>query len=586
MESNALLERARRAVALGHGREAADALHLLEAQQPDAPATQELLAVHWLKAGNPDRSLIHLQRAAVLAPSDAALLCNLARTAHAMGNLDLAQSLLQQAVDADEACVDGWWLGAHIYAVRGMWLQALAALQKAHALRPDDMQILEKLVDLELDHGTPSDGVQAAQRWARLNPFQVDAQLKFGMLLGRLFRHADAAAHYRQALERLPQAPDLWMALGQSLEYLGDAGASIDAYQEARRLRPAWALPVAGLLDLGRKAPIEGMLAEAYGILADDGLKDADRAILGYAVGKHEDASGNRTAAMSAWKMANAARQRQIGAFDEARLQQLLARTEAVFSGHAGEAREAETSSGMVLIVGMPRSGTTLAEQVIHAHSRAHGAGELLDLTLLANRLEVAGRGWPEATHELSPTQCALMAREYLRSARAHAAPDAIRIVDKAPLNFFFLGLAARLFPDMRVVWCRRDPRDVALSVYAENFSLDAPFATSWEGIAHYQAAENRLMALWRKVLPMPMLELSYEEMTAAPDVQARRLIDFLGLEWEEGCLHFHAGRSVVQTPSRWQVREAVHTRSVGRWQHYREDMEAFISQARMLGVI
>jgi len=460
-------------------------------------------------------------------------------------------------------------------------------MRRAYELRREDRKILEKLVDLELDHGLPDDGIQAVQQWAQLNPLQVDAQLKLGVMLGRLSRHDDAVVHYRHVLKQLPDAPDLWMALGQSLEYVGDAKACVEAYRKALELRPGWALPIAGLLDLMRKVPSEGILTEAYEALADQGLSDADRAILGYAVGKHEDALGHPTAAMSAWKMANAARQRQIGVFDVERLLGLLERTEAAFLDHDGaKDEESRPSSGMVLIVGMPRSGTTLVEQIIHAHTQAHGAGELLDLTLLANRLDAGGKEWPEAIHDLPATQCTLMAKDYLRSARAHAGPGAIRIVDKAPLNFFFLGLAARLFPDLRVIWCRRDPRDVALSIYAENFSLDAPFSTCWEGIAHYQSAESRLMALWKKVLQVPMLELSYEKVVTKPEEHARRLIDFLDLEWEDGCLRFHTAQSVVQTPSRWQVREAVHTRSIARWPSYQEDMEPFMSQARVLGIL
>ena len=587
MESNVLLERARQAIAQGHGRAAADLLRMLETQQPHDPHVQELLAIHRLKAGDAAGSLNHLQLAVEFAHPDPAFLCGLARLAHALGNLELAQELFQRAVNIDDTHVDGWWLCAHVQAARGLWLQALASLRRAYELCRGDRKILEKLVDLELDHGLPDDGVQVVQQWAQLNPFQVDAQLKLGVVLGRLFRHDDAVVHYRQALKKLPDAPDLWMALGQSLEYVGDAQACVEAYRRALELRPGWALPIAGLLDLTRKVSSEGILAKAYEALADQGLSNADRAVLGYAVGKHEDALGHPAAAMSAWKMANAARQRQIGAFDTERLLGLLERTEAAFPDHAGTMNEEGCPpSGMVLIVGMPRSGTTLVEQIIHSHTQAHGAGELLDLTLLANRLDAGGKEWPEAIHDLSVTQCALMAREYLRSARARADPEAIRIVDKAPLNFFFLGLAAKLFPDLRVIWCRRDPRDVALSIYAENFSLDAPFSTCWDGIAHYQSAESRLMALWKKVLRVPMLELSYEEMVTKPEEQARRLIDFIDLEWQEGCLRFHAGQSVVQTPSRWQVREAVHTRSVARWRSYQEDMEPFMSHARALGIL
>ncbi len=517
---------------------------------------------------------------------DADLLCDLARVAHGAGELFIAQQLLERAVNEKPESAMGWWLLAYVHAGRKQWGMALGTMRKAHALDPDNADLLEKLVDLELDHGAPRQSLAALQRWAELRPLQVDAQLKLGVILGRLSRHALAAEHYQRAISRIPDAPDLWMALGQSFEYLGRSDESASAYNHARMLRPNWALPVAGLLGLSRRKADAGLWQDARNLLAGDALSDGDRAILGYELGKSLDSNAQSAEAMAMWEMANASRQRQIGAFDPQALESLVSATEAAFAQGVDWPKVSSSvpPSGVVLIVGMPRSGTTLVEQIINAHPLAHGAGELLDLTLMANGLDLEGSHWPEAGRlQLAEGRRAKLRDQYLQSLRARADEHARLFVDKAPLNFFFLGLAAQLFPDARVIWCRRNPCDVAVSIFGENFSLDAPFATSWEGIADYMVAETRLMELWRRTLPLPVLELDYQAMVNQPVSQSQRLIEFLGLRWDAACLEFHSSGAVVQTPSRWQVRQPVNRRSVGRWQVHADAMTAFIARARSL---
>lgn len=441
-----------------------------------------------------------------------------------------------------------------------------------------DKATLEKLSDLEFDIGFPADALPVMRELAAAQPLDVDAQLKLGVVLGRLFDHQAASVHYQDALHRLPGSADLWMALAQSMEYLGEKGISEDAYRRALKLRPRWAPPLGRLLGLNRKAPDPEWLSLARELMADHELPASDLAILGYELGKFYDAAGEHPQAMSAWRRANEARRLVTGPFDHAKLSSLLTRTLEAFPEGTFPAvckPALPLAPRMVFIVGMPRSGTTLTEQIIASHPQAHGCGELLDLTLLANRLQSEdGKEWPEAAGGgISEQQVRTMAASYLASAQRHANAAAACLVDKAPLNFFFLGLAAQLFPEARVVWCRRDARDVAISIYGEDFSLDAAFATSFEGIAAYQRAEAALMCHWRRTLPLPMFELNYEQLVTRPEPVAKQLIQFVGLSWDDRCLAFHESKRIVQTPSRWQVRQPVHARSIGRWRHYESVM-------------
>jgi hypothetical protein len=131
------------------------------------------------------------------------------------------------------------------------------------------------------------------------------------------------------------------------------------------------------------------------------------------------------------------------------------------------------------------------------------------------------------------------------------------------------LDLIALLFPRARVIWCRRDPRDIAISIYGENFALNEKYASDFSGIAHYIEMQQKLMRHWQSSLPIPILESGYEQLVTSIEPEARRIIDFAGLPWDPACLEFHLSGRGVQTPSRWQVKQPIHTRSIGRWRNY-----------------
>ena len=156
--------------------------------------------------------------------------------------------------------------------------------------------------------------------------------------------------------------------------------------------------------------------------------------------------------------------------------------------------------------------------------------------------------------------------------------PDALRLIDKAPLNFNELGLISLLFPQARVIWCRRDPRDIAVSVYGENFALEERLASDLADIGHYINQQTRLMRHWQAELPLPVLELRYEDLATDPETQARRLVEFAGLPWDRACLEFHRSERGVQTPSRWQVKQPIYTRSIGRWRHYQDHLAPLLA--------
>lgn len=565
------------------------ALRLLRqagARLGDADAdAQRHIAQTAMRLGDSEMALAHMARAADLKPDDPAMRFQFACLLAHEGRHADAVIQFQQSVSRAPENGQAWQL-------LGVALQrlerhgdALQALRRAHALAPGNVRVVEALAESEFHAGYPEDALPLWEQLLSARPDDTGLVLRTAETLNRLGRHADALAILRAATERLPRSGNLWMALAQTEEDIGDRDAARSAYHSALSNQPDWAFPVSGLLGLDRGKADDALIAQAQRLLAQKELPDADRALIGYELGKVLDSRSLFADAMACWHQANAARRRMAGSGDAASLDRNATHAMQVLTLERIRGRHARWPGNPderpLFIVGMPRSGTTLTEQILAAHPAGHGCGELPDIALITRNLREGpppAKAWPDSIDALADSALEAAAQRYLRAATRDAPTTALRLVDKAPLNFFHLGLIALLFPHARVVWCRRDPRDIAVSVYGENFALDERLATDLGDIGHYINTQVRLMRYWQSSLPLPILELPYEQLATQPEVQAQRLIAFAGLPWDPLCLEFHRSDRGVQTPSRWQVKQPVYTRSIGRWRNYEHDLGPLLS--------
>ena len=241
-----------------------------------------------------------------------------------------------------------------------------------------------------------------------------------------------------------------------------------------------------------------------------------------------------------------------------------------------------------VFIVGFPRSGTTLTEQILASHPQIHGAGELHDIHKISRSLhEVFDAPWENplnAVHQLQPDSTRAAAQRYLDRLNAVAPPTADRIVDKMPDNINHLGLIAVLLPTAKAILCRRDPRDIALSCW-QTVLKACPWNNDWDHIARRMADYQRLLKHWKQDPPLAICEIKYEELVTDLERNARLLIDFVGLEWDPACLQFHSNSRVVRTPSLVQVRQPIHSRSAGRWRLYEASLKPMFEAFERHGV-
>jgi hypothetical protein len=250
------------------------------------------------------------------------------------------------------------------------------------------------------------------------------------------------------------------------------------------------------------------------------------------------------------------------------------------FFRHAGDfGLDAELP---VFVVGLPRSGTTLVEQILASHSQVFGAGEIALGRDTMAALGEKGADFIEGLRRLDRQTAHRLASRHLQSLRAFHA-TALRIVDKMPDNFFSLGLLAILFPRAKLIHCRRDLRDVAVSCWMTHFR-EVRWASDQGHMVSRFHQYQRLMEHWRRVLPVPLLEVDYEETVADLEGVARKLVAWCGLAWEPGCLEFHRAKRPVRTASAVQVRQPVFRTSVGRWKHYEHALAPLFARLERMG--
>jgi tetratricopeptide (TPR) repeat protein len=378
-----------------------------------------------------------------------------------------------------------------------------------------------------------------------------------------LHRPADAARELDAALATNPAYVPALLNLGNLREDLGDRPGARAAYERALAVEPGDSLALARLAGVSHAAELDGTLAQRLKI-AIAGAAPDEQADLGFALAGLLDAAGHHEEAFDAARSANAASRTATGAaYDRAGHERFVQRLIDSFAQRSSGAGPAPA----VFVCGLFRSGSTLVEQILGAHSRVTAGGELDLVPALVARID----GYPEAV----PDADARTLEDWRDFYRSGLPPhDGTLLTDKRPDNFLHLGLIKTLFPDAKIVHTRRDPLDNLLSLYFLHLDPGMAYALDLADAAHWHGQYERLMAHWKSLYPNDIFDLDYDELVREPRPVIERLLAFLGLDWEDGLLDFHTGAAPVRTASVWQVRQPLHARSSGRWRNYREQLK------------
>ena len=414
------------------------------------------------------------------------------------------------------------------------------------------------------------EAAEAAAKACALAPGSAELQLNLGHRLKSLERMAEAEAAYQRALALKPNLVVALTALGNLAAAEGNREAAIDRYRQALVAQPAWvaAFYHLALTEKSGQGAIDRETIDRFQALAQAGrLSAGDTAMAHNALGHLAERRGEPDAAFDHFAQANRARNRAHGqSFDQTAHRRFVDRLIAAFPASLFEtpAPGASDSRRPILIVGMPRSGTTVVDQILANHPRVAAGGERLELPRIADALP----NYPKAPAKWGEDRISTLAARYLADL-ALVDPTVERVTDKYPLNFLHLGLLARLIPNARVVHCRRDPLDSCLSCFTQNFASGNAFSHDLADLGAFYRDYVRLMEHWRRALPIPLIEVDYEALTAEPEPEVRRLLAGLELPWEPRCLDLAAAGNPIFTASQWQARQAINRRAVGRWRTF-----------------
>jgi tetratricopeptide (TPR) repeat protein len=512
-----------------------------------------------------------------------------------LGNLLRMRGALTEAIDCwrqaialrpgyPEALAN---LGAGLTAVDRLE-EAVEALRASLQSRPNHADTLVQLAETQRLAGRPRESLSAVQRGQQVDPRNTRLLIQKTRALSALQRPDEALAVIRQAAADFAGDADISAELAQQLEYAGESEAAAQAWHEVLRLEPDDADALAGLIGLERRDLAPELLVRARQIADSADRTPADRRALHKALGDQADRDGEYGRAMAHYEAANEIRAAELAArgiaFDIDALRASVDRQIAVVDSELLQ-RLADIGSQSpvpLFVVGMPRSGTSLCEQILASHAEVAGAGELNEIHGIVRELPKlagggsAGQGYPACLRDLDRPAAARLADRYLRRL-GDVATGKARVVDKHPINFRHLGLIAGLFPQAAIVHCRRDPLDTCFSCYAQNFDAPIPWTLRQDWLGLYYREYERLMGHWYRIMPGRIHDFVYETVTDDLEAEARRLIDRCGLAWDPNCLAFHETRRVVRTASYRQVREPVYKRSVGKWRNYASALDLLI---------
>jgi tetratricopeptide (TPR) repeat protein len=481
------------------------------------------------------------------------------------GRMEQAIGPFTAALDLDPNLPSGHLHLGHIFDSLGQEEKAMAGYQAAVALKPDLFPAQTRLGGLYETRRMRSEAAAAFRAAAAAAGGTVDARVAELRALDVLGLFDEALAAARAVVEAYPEHAEARVMLGKLLGQAGHTAEAAAHHILATELAPGLLNVWSGVASLKKFAAADGpLIARMNAALALPHLTPPHRQAVHFALGKAHDDMGNYEAAMRNFEAGN--RFRALGG--RLRREALVWRIDRLIEATAPGYRDGQPDRGVedatpVLIVGLPRCGSTLTEQILSSHPDVAAGGEMefwkVRDTPRVDEWSIAAT--PEATQRL--------AEDYLATLRAFG-PVAKRVTDKTLSNFMLLGIIHRVFPNATFIHCRRHPIDNALSIFTTNFEMYIDFVADRSDIVFFTRQYQRLMAHWREVLPSDrLIEVDCEALVADPEPHTRRLIAACGLDWNDACLAPHRNTRRIQTASVWQARQPIYRTSVERWRRY-----------------
>lgn len=495
-----------------------------------------------------------------------------------LGDLRQAETFLLQALTLDPTSVNTICDCATLRVQQKRYQEALPLFEKALELNHNHADALNNLGETLIEMNRPQAALPYFERLALIRPNSPQPLRRVAETHYKLGNVDAAIQHFRRAITLDPDDKIARISLGDAYESAGKFKQARMQYAAVLSRSLDSPIALARLLQL-REGDVDAeWLAKARKLADSDTLHVDARIRLSVGLAHYFDRREAYDDAFRYLQLGNDQRRMQQP-YDSDGFSEAVDALIEVFTPALFQSRTKESDTGSerpVFIVGMPRSGTTLTEQILASHHAVVPGGELS--TMLNNvrqvgKLAGTGRPYPYGVPALGAAEMDELRTRYL-ARLDRLSTSAARVTDKLPFNFMHLGLIALLFPAGRIIHCSRHPLDTCLSCYFTSFAQEIGFASDLRSLGRYYLDYRRLMAHWRTVVPIPILEVNYEETVADLRPAVRRILDHCGLDWDDACMEFHTTDRGVRTPSRWQVRQRLYASSVGRWKHYERHLQ------------
>ena len=497
---------------------------------------------------------------------------DLVRAAEALvaNDIPVAERILRPRLKTDPYDVAAIRMMAEVAARIGRFGDAETLLRRALELAPAFAAARSNLATILYRQNRPAEALELLETLLGEQPESLAAKNLKAAALGRIGGFDEAVALYREILDRHPEQPKVWMSYGHVLKTVGRRDESIAAYRRAIAVAPGlgeawWSLANLKTVTFG---PEDVAAMEAA--LVDPTLCEEDRFHLHFALGKALEDAGDAAGSFRHYAEGNRLRRAMLG-YDSDDISSHVRRSEALFTREFFATREGQgcPAPDPIFILGMPRAGSTLVEQILASHSQVEGTMELPDIPAMVKRLAGDAATYPDCLAELDGAALRALGEEYLERTRVQRKTDKPFFIDKLPNNWAHLGFIRLILPRARVIDARRHPLACCFSNFKQHFARGQGFSYDLGDIGRYYADYVRLMEHFDAVLPGWVHRLFHERLVANPEAEVRQILAALGLPFEPACLRFYENDRAVRTASSEQVRQPISAAGLDRWRAY-----------------
>ena len=560
------------------------------------------------------------RKALKLAPQNHMLLFNLGIALLRQGKADEAIKQFKKAIKIQPQFADAYMEIANAFNFKGDITNSIINYEKTIQLDPNATVAYHHLAVIYQNSGQLSEAIKYYEHAIAIQDDFVDSYCGLATALIEQYKYDRTIRLLETNIQRLPETAYLNYCLAVAYQEQGDVDKAKLYYDKTLDIDSRYIDAQTGLASIlalqgeyekaGEK--LESILksqpddyfakliyityADKFGAadkaiemgvecLADNKLTDNSRSKLLFALAKLYEQQGDLDIAFEHYHQGNKLKnmtfdeQSYVSMFDSL----VTTYTADIFAKYH---HKYNSSKEPIFIIGMPRSGTSLAEQILASHPDVFGAGELPVVNQMVDQLPTVldtSTPYPECLKYLDNHTLEQLASEYLEAAQLKSNGEKF-ITDKMPLNFMHLGFISLMFPNARIIHCKRDPLDTCLSCYFQNFTGEHPYAYSLTNLGKFYRLYKKLMEHWSVVIPNPIFELCYEKIVVNPEQEIRSMVEFCGLEWNDQCLDFHQTKRTVATASHSQVRQKIYTSSVGKWRSYEKYLDELRSSLQQAG--